>query len=307
MSRPPVLFRVAVSLGLLAGLVWWLDVGLVVSRLVDMRAEWVLAALVLSVGQVATLAWRWRFTAGRLGVDLPFATAWREYYLSIFLNQVLPGGVLGDASRAWRQVRARSRLHESGGPALRAVVFERVSAQVIMTSVAVVSLLALPVTVAPDSRTVLGAVLAVAALSLAGAFVWVRVQSAGGSLIGRVITDFSTAHFSAATFTVQLLSGLVVVGSYLATYIAAARAVGVETELGALLPLVAPVLMSMLVPVTVAGWGLREGVAAMLWGAVGLTAADGVLVSIAYGLLVLAGSLPGAFCLLPGLLSRSAD
>ena len=73
------------------------------------------------------------------------------------------------------------------------------------------------------------------------------------------------------------------------------------------MPLVAPVLMSMLVPVTVAGWGLREGVAAMLWGAVGLTAADGVLVSIAYGLLVLAGSLPGAFCLLPGLLSRSAD
>ena len=71
------------------------------------------------------------------------------------------------------------------------------------------------------------------------------------------------------------------------------------------LPLVAPVLMTMLIPVTVAGWGLREGTAAVLWGVVGLTAADGVLVSVAYGLLVLFGSLPGAvFLMSPGTTRR---
>ena len=56
----------------------------------------------------------------------------------------------------------------------------------------------------------------------------------------------------------------------------------------------------MLIPVTVAGWGLREGAAAVLWGAVGLAAADGVVVSVAYGLLVLIGSLPGALFLMVG-------
>jgi hypothetical protein len=56
--------------------------------------------------------------------------------------------------------------------------------------------------------------------------------------------------------------------------------------------------MTMLIPVTVAGWGLRESAAAALWGAVGLTAADGVIVSVAYGLLVLVGSLPGALFLM---------
>ena len=80
-----------------------------------------------------------------------------------------------------------------------------------------------------------------------------------------------------------------------------------DTPLPVLLPLVAPVLMSMLIPVTVAGWGLREGAAAVLWGAVGLTAADGVLVSVAYGLLVLIGSLPGAlFLMRPGTTTRPA-
>ena len=139
--------RVAVSVGLLAGLAAWLDAGAVVSRLASMRPSWVLAALAVSGVQVAVLAWRWSFTARRLGVDLPWPVAWREYYLSIFLNQVLPGGVLGDVARAWRQVRSQIRVQAPRGPAVRAVVFERLSAQVVMTTAAGVSLLFLPVTV----------------------------------------------------------------------------------------------------------------------------------------------------------------
>ena len=96
----------------------------------------------------------------------------------------------------------------------------------------------------------------------------------------------------------QLLSSTLVVGTYLATYVVAARAVGVSTPLWTLLPLVAPVLLSMLVPATVAGWGVREATAAALWGAVGLTVVDGVAISAAYGILVLLSSLPGALVLL---------
>ena len=296
-----VVLRVTVSIGLLAGLTWWLDLGTVVSRLAEMRPGWVLLAVAISVVQVAVLAWRWRFTAGCLGVDLSYTAAWREYYLSIFLNQVLPGGVVGDVSRAWRQARAQTRVRGPGGPAVRAVIFERLSAQAVMTTVAVVSLLALPVTVNRGSRLVLFGAGAVAVLIVVAMVVWMRRQSSAQSLWGQVLADLDAAHLSGPVFAAQLLSALVVVGTYLATYLTAARAVGVDTPLPVLLPLVAPVLMSMLIPVTVAGWGLREGAAAVLWGAVGLTAADGVLVSLAYGLLVLIGSLPGALFLMnPG-------
>jgi len=295
MTRWAAPLRVLVSVALLAVLAWRLDPRVMAARLTAMRPAWVGFALGLSVVQVAALAWRWRYTAARLGVAVPFVTAWREYYLSIFLNQVLPGGVLGDASRAWRQVRAQRR--EVGGAAMRAVIFERVSAQAIMTSVAVLSLAWLPAAIGSPSPAVVVGALAAAGLLAAGSVVWVRRQASHGSLIGRVLADLAAAHFSPVAFAMQVGSGALVVASYLATYVAAARAVGVETELAVLLPLVAPVLMSMLVPVTVAGWGLREGTAAMLWGAVGLTAADGVLVSVAYGLLVLLGSLPGALWL----------
>lgn len=298
MNRLDFALRAVVSLGLLVGLAWWLEVGTVVSRLVGMRPSWVLLALAISIAQVVVLAWRWRFTARRLGVDLPFLVAWREYYLSIFLNQVLPGGIAGDVTRAWRQARSRDHLREASGPAVRAVVFERLSAQVVMTTVAVLSLLFLPVTVGRNSGSVMvGAGLLSAGIVVA-VFVWVHRQSSVGSLTGRVIAEVGAAHLSPSAFTAQLISAIIVVSTYLITYLVAAKAVGVETPPLVLLPLVGPVLMSMLIPVTVAGWGLREGVAAILWGAVGLTAGDGVVVSVAYGLLVLFGSLPGAGLLL---------
>ena len=307
MRRRHVVLRAAVSIGLLAGLAWWLDLGPVVSRLAQMRFGWVLLAVAISVVQVAVLAWRWRFTAGCLGVDLSYTAAWREYYLSIFLNQVMPGGVVGDVSRAWRQARARTRLREPAGPAVRAVIFERLSAQAVMTAVALVSLLALPVIVNRGSRLVLFGAGAVAVLIVIAMVVWMRRQSSAQSLVGQVLADLDAAHLSGPVFAAQLVSAAIVVGTYLATYLTAARAVGMDTPLPVLLPLVAPVLMSMLIPVTVAGWGLREGAAAVLWGAVGLTAADGVLVSVAYGLLVLIGSLPGAlFLMRPGTTTRPA-
>ena len=89
--------------------------------------------------------------------------------------------------------------------------------------------------------------------------------------------------------------------------VAAARAVGVETPMPILLPLVAPVLMAMLVPMTVAGWGARAGAAAALWAAVGLPGAEGVAVSVAYGLLVLFASVPGAVVLLVLLLRSRTE
>lgn len=307
MRRRHVVLRAAFSIGLLAGLAWWLDLGPVVSRLAQMRFGWVLLAVAISVVQVAVLAWRWRFTAGCLGVDLSYTAAWREYYLSIFLNQVMPGGVVGDVSRAWRQARVQTRQREPAGPAVRAVIFERLSAQAVMTAVAVVSLLALPVTVNRGSRLVLFGAGAVAVLIVIAMVVWMRRQSSAQSLVGQVLADLDAAHLSGPVFAAQLVSAAIVVGTYLATYLTAARAVGMDTPLPVLLPLVAPVLMSMLIPVTVAGWGLREGAAAVLWGAVGLTAADGVLVSVAYGLLVLIGSLPGAlFLMRPGTTTRPA-
>ena len=63
-------------------------------------------------------------------------------------------------------------------------------------------------------------------------------------------------------------------------------------ELVALVPVV---LFSMPIPITIAGWGVREASAAAIWGLAELPAVDGVAISVTYGIIVLISALPGIF------------
>jgi uncharacterized membrane protein YbhN (UPF0104 family) len=254
---------------------------------------------------MALLALRWRLTAGRLGIALPFRTALSEYWLGVFLNQLLPGGVMGDLSRAWRHARSapapalRNDLRSGApvlGPAVRAVILERASAQVVMGAVTVLALASTPLAFGATPGTLLLALLGVAGAGTLA--VWAgRGRLLWGS-IEPLWRDAKRALLAPDVVWIQLGTAALAVASYLATYLVAARAVGVDTPFGTLLPLVPPVLVSMLVPVTVAGWGVREATAAGVWSAVGLRAEDAVAISACYGVLVLLGSLPGALVLL---------
>ncbi len=304
--------RAAGSLLLLALVAWWLDLSEVAARLQGLDVRWVAAALGISVLQVAASAWRWRYTARRLGIELPAGAAFQEYYLATFLNQVLPGGVLGDVSRAWRH--HRSRPGAEAGPVVRAVLLERGSGQVVMVAVAALSFLMLPLATLPDSglwvrspgvRAALRVGFAAVGAGLVGLLVRRREAREGGwSAAFRA--DLHEGLLAPEALAVQLPTSAFVVGSYLAMYLAAARAVGAQEPLGLLLPLVAPVLLAMLLPLTVAGWGAREGAAAAVWTSVGLSGAEGVAISVVYGLLVLVSSLPGAWVLLQALAGTGA-
>ncbi|MBT8337543.1 MAG: flippase-like domain-containing protein [Gemmatimonadetes bacterium] len=296
-ARPPAWLRVVVSVGILVALATLLDGAAVLRRLADLDLRWVAVALVVSVVQVAGSAWRWRYTAGRLGVRLDLGRAIAEYYRATFLNQVLPGGVVGDVSRAWRH-----RGAEHDDPALRlaavhAVVLERASGQLVMTAVAVVSAGILMAGVGAPLAAWVG--LAAATLGSAVGGGLAARRPARGGWAGRLVADARLA-LGGAALPVQLASSALVVATYLVTWVAAARGIGSSVPLDDLLLVAGPVLVAMLLPVSIAGWGVREAAAAFLWGSVAATAGatEGVAVSIAYGALVLAASLPGAALLL---------
>lgn len=291
--------RLVLSGALLGVLASVLDPVEVAVRLRGLHPGWVAAALALSVVQVVLSAWRWRFTARRLGLRLPLGAAVAEYYLATFLNQLLPGGVVGDVSRAWRHAREASALSEVAPPgpggtvrgrAVHAVVVERASGQLVMLAAAGVSAVVLLVPQA-GGPTIAGALGVAASVPWAvGRMLRRRARSATP---GGVLHSLDRALLAPGALAVQLPTSVAVVASYVATYLMAARALGVTSPLAELAPLVPPVLVTMLLPVTVAGWGLREAAAAALWTSVGLTASDGVAISVTYGLLVLLGSAPG--------------
>ena len=291
------MIRVCVSFAALVVLAVWLDVGEVANRLGRMQPAWVSAALLLSLVQVVVSAWRWKFTAGCLGIDLPFSVAVQEYYLAMFLNQVIPGGVVGDVSRAWRHASIQVALTAARGPAVRAVILERASGQVVMGIVAGLSVLLLPLGIDLQLKFGIGAT----AIGVMGVGSWIcKRYGQDNSVMGSLIRDARTTLFTQKVFPVQFVVSLVVVSTYVATFVIAAKAIGIETPFFVLLPLVSPVLAAMVIPVTIAGWGVREGFAAILWGSVGLAPVDGVAISVAYGLLVLLSTLPGSIVLAMG-------
>jgi hypothetical protein len=70
-----------------------------------------------------------------------------------------------------------------------------------------------------------------------------------------------------------------------------------------MLPLALLALLAMVLP-SVAGWGPREAATAWIFAAAGLGAGRGATTAVAYGVMVLAASLPGALVLVAGWLPR---
>jgi len=286
--------RVLISVGLLIWLARLLDPASVVEQLRRADPTWLAAGLALCAIQFAASAARWRRTAEALGVPLSRRRALADYYLAGLANQVLPGGVLGDAARATRHARTSGRT----GPAMRAVILERASGQAVLLLITLVLLVATPAgrtirgelsELAPPlawSGILVAAVAAVAVLRLR--------HRTGFGWLTTLVADAQRALLARRHAAFQLVLSLVVVGALCGTFACAGRMLDVPLSGQELVVLAPLVLMAMLIPISVGGWGLRESAAAGLFAVAGQAPETGVAVSVAYGLTTLLAALPGA-------------
>jgi uncharacterized membrane protein YbhN (UPF0104 family) len=175
----------------------------------------------------------------------------------------------------------------------------------VLIVVGVLVLLAQPTPLASALGDVLGgnavSGVVVAGLAAVALAVWL-VRGSRASRIRRALrTGLATVRGGLlgprGWFAVVALSLAALVG-YLAMFVVAARAAGSQASLGELLPLLVLSLLAMGLPVNVGGWGPREGVAAVAFGAVGFGATLGLTVAVVYGVLSLISCLPGLGVLL---------
>ncbi len=124
--------------------------------------------------------------------------------------------------------------------------------------------------------------------------------------VTRVVTADARALRGPTASGGIVLASLAVVAGHVATFVIAARAVGVGMPVVELLPIALLVLLISAVPLNLAGWGPREGAAAWTFGAAGLGATQGLSVAVAYGAIVLVATLPGAALLIVGRSGRSS-
>ncbi len=271
-------------------------------RAVTWRA--VAAAGTLTVLTTVCSAWRWRVVARALGVDIGLPGAVGAYYRSLFLNSVLFGGVLGDVNRAVTHGRRAGNVVRG----LRAVGWERLCGQVVQALVTAVVLLTLPSPVRPALPYILAGV---AGLAGCAALVVRGAARRGRSRLTRaaraVSADLRHSLLAPDVWPQLTLASVLVVAGHTATFVIAARVAGSTAPLGELVALLMVVQTVMVIPLSIGGWGLREGAAAWAFGAAGLGAATGVTVATLYAVLMLAAVAPGASLLLRDAVRRRRD
>jgi uncharacterized membrane protein YbhN (UPF0104 family) len=237
----------------------------------------VVAAVTLTVLTTVCSAWRWRVVARALGVDIGLLVAICAYYRSLFLNSVLFGGSLGDVHRAVVHGRRAGDVVRG----LRAVAWERLFGQVIQAAVTAVVLLTLPSPVRPALPYVLAGVAGVAGCAV---LVVRRAARRGRPRLARsaraVSADLRHGLLAPNVWPQLTLASVLVVAGHTATFVIAARVAGCTAPLGELLPLLMVVQTAVVIPLSIGGWGLREGAAAWAFAAAGLGAAAGVTVAV---------------------------
>jgi glycosyltransferase 2 family protein len=254
---------------------------------------WGSVALSLVLTAVATLAnaWRWRVVSRAFGVPITTVGSIVAYYRSQFLNSVLPGGVLGDAHRGTRQGRDVGDL----GAGLRSTAWDRVTGQLVQAGLVVLALGLL--------ATPLRAYTPVALAGLATVVVvawWLGRRRGTMSFVGRDLRILLRPPVAGRVACASCLS----TAAYIAVFAVAMQNVGVSVGPTLLVPVALLVLVGSAIPLNVAGWGPREGLTAAVFALAGLGSADGLTVSVVFGVLAAVATIPGLLVLLADVVVR---
>jgi uncharacterized membrane protein YbhN (UPF0104 family) len=280
-----LLIKAAVSALLLYFTLAAVNIGAVKDRFNSIDLRWIALGLLLLLLQLLLQAMRWAQITIRCGARLPTAQAFRFSMIAAFFNQTLPSSVGGDAIRIWlvgKQANWRVAAYS--------VFLDRV--------IGVVGLAVLVVVCLPWTLQLVHNPVGRAALLLIG---WGCI-AAGLVFIGlawqrlEILQRWSLTRHLAAAATVALgilrsprplgaIFSLSIVIHLLTALTAwcAARAVDADLSLLYALFLVPPVVLITVIPISIAGWGVREGAMVAAFGYAGLPPGDGLIVSLLFG------------------------
>lgn len=265
----PILQAVA-TVGLVAWILWRNDAAAVLERLGGVDLSWLAAGILLLLVSVGLGALQWERLLVVQGLSIPPIRLLRAYSLGMFLNFVLPSGVGGDVVRAVQVHRDT----KSGAKGVAATLLDRFAGLFTLALFAAVA----SVRLAANHPDPLFRKLAALTGIVAGAFCltsavlfsrriigWIAPVA---RLLGEGVLFDKARDLRAAFLEYRSHGGLVaqVVGLSVATQFlrilvhwCCAKAMGLPLDLAWILLFVPIVALISVLPISVGGWGLREG------------------------------------------------
>ncbi|MGO8828559.1 MAG: lysylphosphatidylglycerol synthase transmembrane domain-containing protein [Steroidobacteraceae bacterium] len=278
--------KAAISLGLIVVVFWKLDLATLREKSRQLSGALIVPVASMFLAQFYLAAWRWWVILRHHRLGIRLSTAVRFSLIGAFFNQLLPSSIGGDVARAWY-------VHRSGHGrriSVITVISDRIYG---MLALACLALVSYPVlvhfSVSVKALIVIGASVMGASAALAAAFWldrlpgwmhrWALIRHLGSlSEATRAVTADRRAFaplvgLSFLVHAITILATVVLLG-----------AVAPQVHLLLCAALVPVIMLMAMVPVSIAGWGVREGVMIYGLGLANVPPEAALIVSILIGL-----------------------
>lgn len=291
----PPLVKGVVTVGLIGLLAKNVDIGRMFDHLKETDPWLFLTGIAVMAVQAVLAAWRWNLVLHFKRIAIEFPKLVRFLWLGLFFNQILPSTVGGDAVRGYSLVREGCSL----GVASVAVLVDRVMG---ISGLILLVVITSPLSFKylPDGAARSG-VLLVVACALFGLVLLI--------LLDRVATRFLQWRFARGLTAVSREArhllfgkgpGLQVLGLSMVIQLLSVVAIAIlaiaariDVAFDALILVLPIATLLMTIPLSVAGWGVREGVMVVGLGYASVSPERAMALSVLYGILLLVVALPG--------------
>lgn len=249
--------------------------------------------IILSVLQT----WRWKIILKCIKINyVSFRSAQESVLIGMFFNQGLPSSLGGDAIRVWRLSHSKTSFQKI----LSSIVIERIAAvlgMVLITSV----LIPYQIDLITDSRVYLSimvinisAVTCILLILSLNKFSYVTLLEKFALIrfIKNISMEIKLVTKSQLSIVIMLIT-LVIHFSVSLLFWLLALSLGVDISPVICITLVPVVLLVTTLPISIAGWGVRESIVVLLFGFVNVHPAQAFSISILFGLAVAVAALPG--------------
>ena len=276
--------KLAISATLLYFAVSRMNFSTIGDRLSNLEPGWILAALVIALTQIGVGAFRWQRIVLVCGAALPPLQAFRFYLIAAFFNQVLPSTVGGDAARIWLLAGTGAGWWK----ATYSVLLDRFIGVLILATLVATGLYWSFGLIENRVGRIVLLVIGLGSLAAGAAFLalgrWRLLEQWG---LTRRLAEMAVI---ARQMLLSRDTGLLIVASSLLIHLMTAaiawtlaKSVAGRFEFLHAFLLVPPVMLVATIPISIAGWGVRESALVLAFSYAGLPESDGLIISVLLG------------------------
>lgn len=289
------LFKIIVSVSLLGYLFNKVDFQGILDSLARVSYWYLFFAALILLLQAVGGAIRLSMVLKSISARISLRAALHIMFIGLFFNQTLPSSIGGDAMRIWRIRRHGFPLRT----AINSVLLDRLIA---LMALGLFMLISYPILYRLVENSLLRALVIMAGLALiAGFTVLYYFRKIPRRFYGLRITE-EIRHMSSEAHQIVrhprrsgkivLLSVVMHIMTGMAIY-EVARGLGLSVGMLECIVLTPPISLLTVLPISMAGWGVREAGMVTALAFAGIAAHDALIVSILFGLLLMLISIPG--------------